>query len=66
MVFVTFEEKPTDIVRNVQRLNWDLAGLIHAKKLVILDVPNYQHLFYHFGVSHVRHVFKRGRLVFST
>jgi circadian clock protein KaiC len=37
VVFVTFEEKPGDIVRNVQRLNWDLAGFVRDKKLVILD-----------------------------
>jgi circadian clock protein KaiC len=36
-VFVTFEEKPVDIVRNVQRLNWKLSDLILKKKLVILD-----------------------------
>jgi circadian clock protein KaiC len=36
-VFVTFEEKPADIVRNVQRLNWDLGGLIRDKKLILLD-----------------------------
>ena len=36
-VFVTFEEKPADIVRNVRRLNWDLAALVRDKKLVILD-----------------------------
>jgi len=36
-VFVTFEEKPVDIVRNVQRLNWNLSELIASRKLVILD-----------------------------
>jgi circadian clock protein KaiC len=36
-VFVTFEEKPADIVRNVQRLGWDLGQLVRDKKLVILD-----------------------------
>ena len=36
-VFVTFEEKPGDIVRNVQRLDWDLPTLVHEQKLVILD-----------------------------
>lgn len=36
-VFVTFEERPADIVRNVRRLGWDLGTLIHEKKLVILD-----------------------------
>lgn len=36
-VFVTFEEKPADIVRNVQRLDWDVPTLIRGGKLVILD-----------------------------
>jgi circadian clock protein KaiC len=36
-VFVTFEEKPVDIVRNVQRLNWNLSELIRDRRLVILD-----------------------------
>jgi imidazolonepropionase len=31
--------------------------------LVICDVPDYRHLFYHFGVSHVGRVVKRGRVV---
>jgi imidazolonepropionase len=31
--------------------------------LVVFDVPDYRHLFYHFGVNHVRRVYKRGRLV---
>src|SRR5207253_3974665 len=33
--------------------------------LVICDVPDYRHLFYHFGVSHVWRVVKRGRVVFE-
>lgn len=36
-VFVTFEEKPADIVRNVQKLHWDLPSLVRKNKLVILD-----------------------------
>ncbi|MBY0229720.1 MAG: circadian clock protein KaiC [Gemmataceae bacterium] len=36
-VLVTFEEKPTDLVRNVAGLGWDLAALEAARKLVILD-----------------------------
>jgi imidazolonepropionase len=31
--------------------------------LVICDVPDYRHLFYHFGACHVWRVYKRGRLV---
>jgi imidazolonepropionase len=31
--------------------------------LVILDVPNYQHFCYHFGVNHVWRVIKSGRVV---
>ena len=33
--------------------------------LVILDVPDYRHLFYHFGVNHVWRVVKRGRVVYA-
>ncbi len=33
--------------------------------LVICSVPDYRHLFYHFGVSHVWRVFKRGRVVYA-
>ncbi len=36
-VLVTFEEKPADIVRNVQQLGWDLGALIRGRKLVVLD-----------------------------
>jgi imidazolonepropionase len=31
--------------------------------LIICDVPDYRHLFYHFGVNHVWRVIKRGRVV---
>jgi imidazolonepropionase len=31
--------------------------------LIICDVPDYRHLFYHFGINHVRRVIKRGRVV---
>ena len=31
--------------------------------LMICDVPDYRHLFYHFGVNHVWRVVKRGRVV---
>jgi imidazolonepropionase len=46
----------------------DRLGSIEVGKqadLVICDVPNYQHLFYHFGVSHVWRVIKRGRVVYA-
>ncbi len=33
--------------------------------LVILDVPDYRHLSYHFGVNHVEKVIKKGRLVWE-
>jgi imidazolonepropionase len=33
--------------------------------LVICDIPNFTHLFYHFGVNHVWRVIKRGRVVFA-
>jgi imidazolonepropionase len=41
-------------------------GSLEAGKqadLIVLDVPDYRHLFYHFGVNHVWRVVKRGRVV---
>ncbi len=46
----------------------DRLGSIEVGKqadLVIFDVPDYRHLFYHFGVNHVWRVLKRGRVVFA-
>jgi imidazolonepropionase len=31
--------------------------------LIVCDVSDYRHLFYHFGINHVWRVYKRGRLV---
>ncbi len=33
--------------------------------LIVCDVPNHKQLFYHYGINHVRHVIKRGRLVYT-
>jgi len=33
--------------------------------LIVCDVPDYRQLFYHFGVSHVGRVIKRGRVVYA-
>jgi imidazolonepropionase len=33
--------------------------------LIVCDVPDYRHLFYHFGINHVRRVIKRGRVVYT-
>jgi imidazolonepropionase len=44
------------------------VGSLEAGKqadVVICDVPDYRQLFYHFGVSHVWRVVKRGRVVFA-
>jgi imidazolonepropionase len=46
----------------------DTVGSVEVGKqadLVVLDVPDYRHLFYHFGVSHAWRVVKRGRVVFA-
>jgi imidazolonepropionase len=46
----------------------DRIGSIEVGKqadLVILDIPDYRQLFYHFGVSHVSCVIKRGRVVYT-
>jgi imidazolonepropionase len=44
-----------------------LASIEAGKQadLVICDVPDYRQVFYHFGVSHVWRVIKRGRVVYS-
>ncbi|MGL5080700.1 MAG: circadian clock protein KaiC [Microcoleaceae cyanobacterium] len=36
-IFVTFEESPSDIIKNASSFNWDLQGLIDQGKLFILD-----------------------------
>lgn len=36
-VFVTFEESPTDIIKNAYSFGWDLGKLINEGKLFILD-----------------------------
>src|SRR5262249_22575477 len=44
----------------------DRIGSLEVGKqadLIICDVPNYRHLFYHFGVNHVWRVIKRGQVV---
>ena len=46
----------------------DRLGSIEVGKqadLIICDVPDFRQLFYHFGVSHVRRVIKRGRVVYA-
>jgi imidazolonepropionase len=46
----------------------DRIGALEVGKqadLAIFDVPDYRHLFYHFGVNHVWRVIKRGRVVFA-
>ncbi len=36
-IFVTFEESPTDIIKNAYSFGWDLKKLVDAGKLFILD-----------------------------
>ena len=46
----------------------DRIGSLEVGKqadLVICDIPDFRHLFYHFGVNHVWRVFKHGRLVYA-
>jgi imidazolonepropionase len=46
----------------------DRLGSIEVGKqadLIVCDVPDYRHLFYHFGVNHVWRVIKRGRVVYA-
>ncbi len=44
----------------------DRIGSLEVGKqadVVLCDVPDYRHLFYHFGINHVWRVLKRGRVV---
>jgi circadian clock protein KaiC len=36
-VFVTFEETPSDIVRNVRSFNWNIGSLVKQNKFVFVD-----------------------------
>lgn len=53
-VFVTFEESPTDIIKNARSFNWDLQKLIDEGKLFILDAspdPEGQEVIGNFDLS---------------
>lgn len=39
-VYVTFEERPRDIARNVQRLGWDFGSLHRDRMLEFIDASN--------------------------
>ena len=45
----------------------DVGSLSPGKQadLIILDIPDYRHLSYHFGINHVWKVIKKGRLVWE-
>ena len=44
-VFITFEERPREIVRNVKTLGWDLGKLVKQKRLIFLDAsPEPEHV----------------------
>jgi imidazolonepropionase len=46
----------------------DRIGSLEVGKqadVIICNVPNYRHLFYHFGVNHVWRVIKRGQVVYA-
>lgn len=58
------------LTRNAARAlgRLDQLGSLEVGKqadVIVCDVPNHRQLFYHFGVSHVRTVLKRGRVVFQ-
>ena len=50
------------------RMEKEIGSLEPGKQadLVILDIPDYRHLSYHFGVNHVWQVIKKGRIVWET
>lgn len=45
----------------------EIGSLEPGKKadLLILDIPNYKYLPYHFGISHTEYVIKRGEIVYE-
>jgi len=45
----------------------EIGSIAEGKKadLIMIDAPNYNHLFYNFGVNLVEKVFKNGKLVFD-
>jgi imidazolonepropionase len=45
----------------------EIGSLEPGKKadLILLDIPNYRYLPYHFGVDHVEIVIKEGRIVYK-
>ncbi len=49
------------------RMEKEIGSLEPGKQadLVILDIPDYRHLSYHFGVNHAWKVIKKGRLVWE-
>jgi circadian clock protein KaiC len=53
-IFVTFEESPTDIIRNAQSFGWQLQKLVDEGKLFILDAspdPEGQEVIGNFDLS---------------
>jgi len=52
--------------RSMGREN-EIGGLDVGKKadVLVLDIPNYRYLPYHFGVDHVEKVIKRGKIVYQ-
>jgi imidazolonepropionase len=40
-------------------------GIGKQADIVILDIPNYKYLPYHFGVDHVKIVIKKGKIVYK-
>jgi len=65
-IFVTFEETPEDIVKNVKSLKWDLDDLEKQKKFAFVDASpspdeNYEAGSYDFGalVARIKHAIKK-------
>jgi circadian clock protein KaiC len=53
-IFVTFEESPSDIIKNAYSFGWDLQKLINEGKLFLLDAspdPEGQEVVGHFDLS---------------
>lgn len=53
-VFVTFEERPWDIIQNMTSFGWDLAKLVKQKKLSFIDASpriDYEEISYHYELT---------------
>lgn len=60
------EAVTVNAARSIKRED-EIGSLEKGKQgdLVVLDIPNYRYLPYHFGVDHTEYVIKRGKMVYQ-